>query len=333
MRAFWLLVRFRVLEVLRSRTSTAFFLALPLVLFGLVALLFAGGHPFEHKRVAVVGDGPRIEAIYMHLTSIPELRPERGRSRARAESRLGTPSENAVVLLEGDRLVLRVASHDALLGRGLASELGAELQTVPVRRFSYVAYLFPGLVAFSVLVAGVFGMGHALVRYRESRFLTKLATTPLKKAHFVAAQIVARAILVLLQVLLLLGAGLLGTGLALSPGRALAFVAVAALGLVVFMGIGFSLASLVKTEALVTDAISAVNVPLVFLSEMFFPLDTLPRPIELLASALPSTLLVRTLREVAEGAPPAELGPYMGGLVVWAIATYAFGVRTFRWER
>ena len=60
-----------------------------------------------------------------------------------------------------------------LFGRGL-STLGppARLE-MPLSTSGYTQFLVPGVLAQGVVVAGLFGMGYAMVRYRQSRFLWK----------------------------------------------------------------------------------------------------------------------------------------------------------------
>src|SRR5688500_1534044 len=53
-KAFFVLFRLRSLDVMRSGATFVLFMALPLVLLGVVALVFANGHPFERKTVLVV---------------------------------------------------------------------------------------------------------------------------------------------------------------------------------------------------------------------------------------------------------------------------------------
>jgi ABC-type polysaccharide/polyol phosphate export permease len=111
--------------------------------------------------------------------------------------------------------------------------------------------------------------------------------------------------------------------------------AVTLLGVLAFMGIGFCLACVIKTDDLVVDIVSAVNIPMVFLSEIFFTLDALPRPLSAIGSLLPSTAMVRAVRaallyqEVSFAAYARDLAV----LAVWTVASFAVGLKLFRWHR
>lgn len=201
-------------------------------------------------------------------------------------------------------------------------------------RWGYVHHLLPGLVAFTVLVSGLFGMGYPMLRYRQNQFLKKLALTPLPRSTFVAAQLCARALLTLAQLAVLLGVAAVAFDLPLAPARIAWLLGLAVLGLLTFMGLGFALACVLKSDALMADAISALLTPFVLLSEMFFPASELPAPLPAVAAALPSTQLVRLGRAVLlDGATDAAaLGPGVLVLCAWCVITFAVSVRFFKWH-
>ena len=67
MRAFWLLVSLRLREIYRSRSALFFHTALPLLLTGVVGLVFLNGHPFERKRVVGLGEGGATAAARLEI--------------------------------------------------------------------------------------------------------------------------------------------------------------------------------------------------------------------------------------------------------------------------
>jgi ABC-type multidrug transport system permease subunit len=98
-----------------------------------------------------------------------------------------------------------------------------------------------------------------MARYRRNAFLKKLATTTLARSTFVLAQILGRGSLVTVQAALLLVVAIAGFGLRPTLSGALSAALVCVLGLFVFSGIGFALASLIETEAVVSDVISGLT--------------------------------------------------------------------------
>jgi ABC-type multidrug transport system permease subunit len=116
------------------------------------------------------------------------------------------------------------------------------------------------------------------------------------------------------------------------PGLASAAVALG-LGLFVFSGAGFVLACLIETEAVVSDTISALTLPLALFSGVFFPIDVLPHAVQTVCAVLPSTLLVELTRgSLSYGASlSAEAGRLLG-LGAWGLGFFALSARLFKWH-
>jgi ABC-type multidrug transport system permease subunit len=327
-RAFLVLVKLRLLDVTRRPLAGFFILILPVILLLVAGGVFSGGHPFERRRVSVLAD----EASFTALARLPGLRVARAASERAARGGLSSRMTD-VVVLPGPQILVRPT--DELLGRGLAAALpGASLTIFSAPRFGYLHYLFPGMLALAVVLTGLYGMGLTMVRYRASQLLKKLATTPLPRSTFVAAQISARTVLVLAQTALMALAARLVFGMPLSPASFAWLLALTTLGLFTFMGVGFSLACVIRVETNMQDLINALTGPVVLLSEIFFSADELPGPLAAVAAALPSTQLVRLTRAVlleGETALPA-LAPGLAALVMWALFTFGLSLAVFRWH-
>ncbi len=334
MRPFWLLVRLRLNETLRSGSTAFFLVGLPLVLMAVVALVFAQGHPFERQRVALIGPAARLIPALEGRSEL-RLRPTAGE--AEALGALRSRMVSAVISEDAAGAPrVRVGPRSEVIGRGLVAMLppGAQVELVELPRWGYVHYLFPGIMTLTVLISGFFGMGYPMVRYRQNLFLKKLSTTPLPRWVFVASQLGARAALTWVQAALMMGAAVVGFGLPLSAVGFAWVLVLVTLGILVFMGLGFALASFIETESAMVDAINVLTTPFVLLSEVFFSVESLPGPLPLLAGALPSTQLVRLLRSVlleGEGSVSA-LAPGLTVLVAWAVGSYALSLVAFRWR-
>ena len=323
MRPFWLLVRLRLADVAHPGVAAIFF-GLPLALMLITGLVFGHGQPFERRRVAVVGPTPAALADY------PELAPEPCESVEVARRRLATGVADAA-LVPGPRVL--AGPRARLLARALADLLHAPpAEEVPVPATSYLQFLFPGLLTWTILVDGFLGMGYGLVRTRRSLFLKKLATTPTSPAVFVGAQILSRSALAFAQIAGMVAvASALGLPLAARTLPALALAV--ALGLATFMALGFALASVMTNESVFMDLVNACTVGLLLVSEVFFRVDAMPPWLASVAVALPSTQLVRVLRLIVlEGVTdPARLAAGFALLGAWAAVAAVAAVRTFRW--
>ncbi len=332
MRAFWWLVMYRVRDAIRTPSGVLIHFGLPVILLMLTGGLFLHGHPFERRTLAVVGDVDRAQTEA--LSGYRDLRVSREASLDVAARKLQAGAIHAVYDAKTSRVI--VTSRDALLGKGIESALDHRITLVvtPGADYAYLRYLFPGVVTWTVLVSGLLGMGYAMARYRRNGFLTKLRTTPLSRASFVGAQIAARAALVSLQLVILAAIAGPVFHLPLALREALWAAAITALGLVVFAGIGFFIAASLREESSVAEAANAATAVMLLLSEVFFPIDELPRPLAIIASLLPSTAFVRALRGVLLFGEMglSDLGPRLLLLAAYGLAAYAISVKRFRWE-
>lgn len=326
MRSFWVLTRLRMLEILRVPSTALFFFGMPLVMLLLNSYLFSKGQPYEHARVGLVG----VEA-----GSDPQVFWETEPSLEVARAKLETCQIQAVLAATPEGTRVLVVPSQRLLGAGLQATLGTptRLEVIPTPPWGFVHFLSPGILGFAIIMSGLFGLGYSLARYRQTHFLRKLATTPLSKTSFIASQITGRGLLVVLQCLLLLGTMHFVFALPMGLAQVVAALGVTLMGLVVFLGIGFLLACLVRNEGVLGDVINSVGWPLVLGSEIFFPSDILPAPLPLLADFLPSTQLVRLLRSVLllGDTSLAHLAPGLLVLLVWAVLTLGLGGLLFRW--
>ena len=104
-------------------------------------------------------------------------------------------------------------------------------------------------------------------------------------------------------------------------------------GLIVFMGFGFVVSGIAKTESTIPPMANIVTLPQFLLAGTFFPIDVFPGWLQPICKVLPLTYLNDALRKVAfEGLHLWNLGPQVLILSIWGIAVYTLAVKVFRWE-
>jgi ABC-2 type transport system permease protein len=332
-RPFLLLFRLRLAEIGRSASSLAIYLGMPLSILAVIGLVFSHGHPFDRRTLLVVGLDAAVAAP---LRTLGDLEVRASPSLAQAQAELRTCTAHAILQSgpEGG-LALIVGPREVLWARGIQASLGRDvrIQEEPIPQWGYVHYLFPGCLTWLILGTGLYGMGSSMARYRQSLFLKKLATTPLSPLVFIASQIGSRAVVLYGQVAMLFGVAWVAFGLHVTPGALAWSVPIIGLGVLTTMGLGFGLACVIRNEASINDAIGILLTALVFLSEIFFPVDDMPFPLPDVSVALPSTQLARLLRAVLlrGETSAAALLPGMAVMALWAALAFGFSWLKFRW--
>jgi ABC-2 type transport system permease protein len=116
-------------------------------------------------------------------------------------------------------------------------------------------------------------------------------------------------------------------------GSLLAVVGIVLLGSAAFLAIGFALASFLKTEEQAQGVVQVVQLPMMFLSGIFFSFDFLPGFLQTVARFLPLTYLGDALRQVmVNGTQVAPLGVDLAILAGWLVVCLGIAARSFRWE-
>jgi ABC-2 type transport system permease protein len=192
-----------------------------------------------------------------------------------------------------------------------------------------IDYLLPGILAMTVMQLGLF-TAVALVVMREKGLLRRLRATPLPRMTIVLSQVTNRLIIGLIQamVLVLIGVAVFHFQMSGSWPLVLAFIVY---GVLTFVSIGAVLASVAKTQETAMSMVQMVNLPMMFLSGMFIPLELLPESLRSVVNVLPATHLATMLRHLMVGMP-AHPAADLGVMAAWMAVSLVIAARTFRWE-
>lgn len=181
-------------------------------------------------------------------------------------------------------------------------------------------YYVAGYLAVVVLFTPLSRVSSTVARYREGNRFEKLATTPLKKSEWLAAQVLVNAAIVLLASVLILGlvVAVTGASVTVSP---LLFPAIV-VGVACFCGVGAILGRVTDSRDGAVAASNAIGLPLLFLSDTFVPPSLLPDWFEPVLLASPLTYFTRSARTAMEG---GGLSIELGVLGVLAAVTFLIG--------
>jgi ABC-2 type transport system permease protein len=154
----------------------------------------------------------------------------------------------------------------------------------------------------------------------------------MRTGDFIVAQVGTRLLLLMTQVLIMVGAGVLFFHLHFI-GSLFNMMIVGVLGGIVFLSIGFALSGISKSEDQVAPLANIITLPMLMLSGVFFSRANLPGFAHVITNFFPLTYLADGLRNIAiEGATLAEVSPQLIGLAVWSVITLFIAIKAFRWE-
>jgi ABC-2 type transport system permease protein len=164
-----------------------------------------------------------------------------------------------------------------------------------------IDYLLPGILAMSLMQLGLFGALN-FVSLRERKIIRRLGATPLPRSMMLWSEVVVRLGVGLFQTATLFLLGFLVFGMTVT-GNLLGLLGAVTLGACVFITLGYFLVSFTKTEESAQGLIQVVQFPMMFLSGIFFPVETMPAFLKPVVNAIPLTYLGDILRNVMTGLP------------------------------
>ena len=210
----------------------------------------------------------------------------------------------------------------------------AELRTesVQARELRTIDYLLPGILALSIMQLGLLATAQPLVALRVQGVLKRLSATPLPRTTLLTAYIAFRLTIAMFQTMLTVIIGRYAFKVAM-VGSWWQFSGWVLLGTLVFLSIGFFMAAVSKNEESCTAVGTVLNLPMILLSGVFFPVNHLSRVWDYIIMLVPLNYLADALRTTMVDAPPLHTaGTNALVLGCWVVVMTLLAVRFFSWE-
>ena len=192
--------------------------------------------------------------------------------------------------------------------------------------------LLPGILAMSLMNSGVIGLATSFVTFRERGILRRIQITPFPLASFVLARVISQLIVAVPQavILYLISHFLFGVDI---QGSILLVILSIFIGSLAFLAIGFAISSIAPNVETAASYSNLITFPMLFLSGVFFDIDSAPAWLAPITKLLPLRYLVDALREVMTRGRGLE-AIWMDWVILAATALIGvlIAVRFFRWE-
>jgi ABC-2 type transport system permease protein len=336
------LVRYR--EFFREPEAVFWVFIFPVLLTAGLGIAFRNQAP-ERLPVAVVEHGAASQTVVQALAESADLRASTLTEPAAADA-LRTGRVALVVVPAGsDRVeyrfdaerpesrTARLLVDDALQrAAGRSNPVGVTDRQVREPGSRYVDFVVPGLLGMNLMGSGIWGLGFAIVDARRKKLLKRLIATPMSRTQFLASFVLSRLTLLVIEVGVLVGFAVLAFGVPLR-GSIPSLLIICLLSALSFGALGLLLASRARTVEGVSGLMNLVMLPMWIFSGVFFSASRFPDALQPFIQALPLTAVNDALRaSMIEGAGWQRLGPELGIIAAWLVASFALAVRLFRWR-
>ncbi|MDH5291951.1 MAG: ABC transporter permease [Acidimicrobiia bacterium] len=202
----------------------------------------------------------------------------------------------------------------------------------------------PGIIAASVLSAGIVNLATTLAIERHDGTLRRLALTPLPASSYLIGKILVSLFTAagMTVVLLTTGALLFDVDIPTEADRWLTFTWVFLLGVGAASVLGIALSALPRNAKSASAVFNLPFLALMFISGVFVEFSSIPPwlrtvagifPLRWLAAGMRSVFLPDNFEQAIEPDGSYHLGWGAAILSIWVVVGFAVAVQTFRWGR
>jgi ABC-2 type transport system permease protein len=195
-----------------------------------------------------------------------------------------------------------------------------------------IDWLMVGIIVLNIMSSGFMGDSAWLTDSRERGILLRIRATPLPAIDLISAYVLTRLVLVVLQTAAIAAVAILAYGASIPLGGLLPALLFVIFGGLVFIVLGQAIAAVAPNMGACIAIGQALFFPLMFVSNLFMPLEIMPFWVGLIAAWTPAFMLVDALRPLLMPSEALQqLSVNMIGLTVYLIAGIALSARFFGW--
>ena len=208
---------------------------------------------------------------------------------------------------------------------------------------TFSQYFVAGMIASGLVNTGFQALAITIPLERDFGALKRLRGTPMPASSYFIGKAILIFASMLVQILLLLGFGVLFFGLEIPTDLAkwVTFTWLVILGSTCSTALGIAFSIVPKSGRGASAVVSPIVIILQFFSGVFFVFTQLPAWMQQIAAIFPLKWLTQGMRAVflpdtfaaEEVAGQWELGKTFVILLVWLVIGIFFSVRKFKWDR
>lgn len=348
MRSFKALLLAELVTVLRDKATLVFTFIFP-VLFILIFGFLMGGDTGERTAHIglVISAGASSDSLEQVIADVGTLDVTHYADQALLEDAMGDQKVDFGLLWDGNRLTFiydpgRVQDNYTFqeLAQGIGAAFSLRYQGVSsvlnidrihvgkAAATDWFNLVVPGILAFSILSAGLFAISGHLTAMKERKLLDRLVVTPMRPVMLLAAIASIRLAIVYISTLLTLFIAIAVLHLTFPVNWLLytVFVAAAAFG---SMGFGTAIALLVRRPSSASSIANILSMVMMFLAGIYFPMEIMPSYMRMISKGLPLTYMAEAMR-FATGVTDMSLARFWAitaGLVVSGLVLFPFLAR------
>ena len=193
----------------------------------------------------------------------------------------------------------------------------------------YIDFLVPAILGMTIMMSCMMGMGSAIAGERETGELARLFMTPTSVSTVIGGKIAAKLLIELVRALILIFMAVLLFNVSIKGGFLRTFI-VLVVGALCFVGFGIMLSARTSTQEDYAQISLPFSMPMMFVSGVFYPIETMPWILQKLAYIFPLTYLNDAMRGVMlKGQTLADVWIDLLVLLGFTALFFIIGVKRF----
>ncbi len=348
-------------STLRSPSAVVFSIAFPMIFILVFGYISSGGN--INVNVAMDPKSDTLNPVYLDIKKIPGLKFVQGDS-LKIKKELAKGRITALISIQKSgtsnapyqiHLISSEAANpqnvqliksilNAVIGKinkatfpdaPTIAVINNTVQKVPGRIYRTIDFILPGQMGFSLLSSGVFGVAFLFFNLRQQLVLKRFYATPIRRLYIILGEALSRVLFQLMTAVIIVGIGHYAFKFTLVHGwvtfasiMGLSFIA-----LVLFMGFGFIVSGVAKSESTIPPLANIFTLPQFLLAGTFFSIDNFPAWMQPFCKILPLTHFNNAMRDIAfEGNSLLDSWGDISVLLLWIAVVYAIAFKIFKWE-
>ncbi|MGF7117325.1 ABC transporter permease [Methanobacterium oryzae] len=220
------------------------------------------------------------------------------------------------------------AQQQSLDIKGIMSSINFQINRL-YGDIAYIDFLVPAVLAMTVMMGAMMSMGESLAGERERGELARLFMTPTSISTVVGGKIISRLVIQTATALVLIGAAIVLFNITIS-GSMLLTILLLVLTALCFVGFGIMVSARVSTQEDYVQMVMPFSMPMMFVSGVFYPIETMPWIFQKIAYIAPLTYANNALRGVMlKGAGIGDIWIEIAVLLGFTALFFIMGVTRF----
>jgi ABC-2 type transport system permease protein len=182
-------------------------------------------------------------------------------------------------------------------------------------------FLVPGLIAYIAMITAVASTALSIVREKEIGTIEQIRMAPLDTFSFVIGKTIPYFLIALASAALIIGASMLLFGLPMR-GNWMSLLIALSLFLIGALATGLLISTIADTQQLAFQMALLISLlPTIMLSGFIFPINSMPRALQIITHLVPARYFLIALRGIVlKGTALRPLVPQLAALSVYAAA-------------